>query len=206
MSERLELRLPAAPEAAIEARRFLRGRATLDTMRHAEADLLVTELIANVIEHSPDADEIIVSLEPDRTHDLRVTVAHKSRRGLDNPTPGAGFTLLERLAKSWGHSHEDDELSVWFVVRTPGTTSIPEEVGDEDLFSRMTEDPAAYSDELVRRHSDLATSIARRYRGKGVDEDDLFQVAQMALLRPYSVMTRTPGTSGLMPRQPSQGR
>lgn len=183
MPERLELKLPASPQSAIEARRFIRTRATLDTMRHAEADLLVTELIANVIEHSPDADELTVALEHERTGDLLVTVSHEHPRGLDRPRHGAGFTLLDRLAKSWGHTHDGDVLSMWFVVRTPGTTAIPEDVGDDDLFARMASDPAAYSDELVRRHNDLAVSIARRYRGKGVDEDDLFQVAQMALLK-----------------------
>jgi RNA polymerase sigma-B factor len=35
----------------------------------------------------------------------------------------------------------------------------------------------------VRRHTDLAASISRRYRGKGIDDDDLLQVANMALLK-----------------------
>jgi len=47
MSEQIELTLAAVPSSAAEARAFLRENATLDSMRHAEADLLVTELIAN---------------------------------------------------------------------------------------------------------------------------------------------------------------
>ncbi len=183
MTEPLTLRLPALPDSAIEARRFLRDRASLDSMRRSEADLLVTELIANVIQHSPDADELTVAVEHDRARDLIVRVSHAHPAALDSPRVGAGFTLLDRLAKSWGHKHSNGELSVWFKVRTPGTTAIPEEIGDDDLFARMADDPAAYSDELVRRHSDLAESIARRYRGKGVDEEDLIQVAHMALLK-----------------------
>jgi RNA polymerase sigma-B factor len=68
-------------------------------------------------------------------------------------------------------------------MRTPGTTSVAPEVGDDELFAMLEDDPAAYSDELVRRHRDLASSISRRYRGKGIDEDDLLQVANMALLK-----------------------
>lgn len=183
MTEPLTLQLPALPDSAIEARRFLRDRATLDTMRRSEADLLVTELIANVVQHSPDTDELTVKIEHDKARDLIVSVSHAHPSALDKPHPGAGFTLLDRLARSWGHKHSDGELSVWFKVRTPGTTAISREIGDDDLFARMEEDPAAYSDELIRRHSDLAESIARRYRGKGVDEEDLVQVAHMALLK-----------------------
>lgn len=183
MSTASSIDLPALPESAIEARRFLRESATLDSMRHAEADLLVTELIANVIRHSPDADELRVSLESTKPRDLVVTVSHDHPAPLNDPEPGAGFTLLERLARSWGHTHDDGTLSVWFTVRTPGTTTIPAEVVDDQLFAQMADDPAAYSDELVRRHSDLAESISRRYRGKGVDEEDLRQVAHMALLK-----------------------
>ncbi len=197
MADRLTLNLPARPGSAIEARRFMRDKATLDSMRHAEADLLVTELVANAIEHAPGTDELTITLEHDKSRNLQITVSHPHPRDLDRPTPGVGFTLLERLARSWGHSHDGQTLSVWFVVRTPGTTAIPDEVDDEDLFSRMEEDPAAYSDELVRRHADLAASIARRYRGKGVDEDDLFQVAQMALLK--AIQRYNPSAGSIRP-------
>lgn len=183
MTQPISIRLPALPDSAIEARRFLRERATLDSMRRSEADLLVTELIANVIQHSPDADDLIVSIEHDRARDLVVRVSHEHPSDLGSPQFGAGFSLLDRIAKSWGHTHSDGELTVWFKVRTPGTASIPDDVEDDDLFAQMKEDPAAYSDVLVRRHRDLAESIARRYRGKGVDEEDLIQVAHMALLK-----------------------
>lgn len=177
------LKVPAVPSAAATARAFVREHATLDSMRHAEADLLVTELIGNAIEHSPAVEELVVSIRKESNRGLVVTVSHPHPEPLGEPEAGIGFMLLDRLSRGWGHDHDGQNLSVWFVLRTPGTTSIGEEVSDEDLFTHMTEDPAAYSDELVRRHADLASSIARRYRGKGVDEDDLVQVAQMALLK-----------------------
>ena len=183
MSEQIELVLEAEPASAAAARAFLREQAVLDGMRHSEADLLVTELIANVLEHSPEVSELTVGLGPDRERGLVVTVAHTHPGPLEVSTTGIGFMLLERLTQSWGHDHDGERLAVWFVLRTPGTTSIGPDVDDAELFARMADDPAAYSDELVRRHGDLAASIARRYRGKGVDEDDLLQVANMALLK-----------------------
>jgi RNA polymerase sigma-B factor len=183
MPNEASLTLPALPESAARARSFLREQATLDSMRHAEADLLVTEMIANAILHSPDADEIVVTVDQDREHGLVVKVSHPHPDPLTTEETGAGFFLLERLGRSWGHEHDNETLTVWFSLRTPGTTSISADVPDEELFARMVEDPAAYSDELVRRHGDLAGSIARRYRGKGIDDEDLLQVANMALLK-----------------------
>jgi RNA polymerase sigma-B factor len=183
MSIDAEVTLRAEPASASAARGFLREHATLDGMRHAEAALLVTELIGNVIEHSPDTTEVVVSLQQDKERGLVVNVSHAHQGSLDFGSHGVGFTLLERLTRAWGHDHDGESLTVWFVLRTPGATTISEDVADADLFERMAEDPASYSDELVRRHADLAASIARRYRGKGVDEDDLLQVANMALLK-----------------------
>lgn len=183
MSIDAEVTLRAEPASASAARGFLREHATLDGMRHAEAALLVTELIGNVIEHSPDTTEVVVSLQQDKERGLVVNVSHAHQGSLDFDDHGVGFTLLQRMTRAWGHDHDGETLTVWFVLRTPGATAISAEVTDVDLFERMVEDPAAYSDELVRRHGDLAASIARRYRGKGVDEDDLLQVAHMALLK-----------------------
>jgi RNA polymerase sigma-B factor len=183
MNEPRKLSLPAEPASAAFARAFLREHASLDSMRHAEADLLVTELIGNALEHSPACEELVVTARREPERGLVVTVSHPHPTPLEDPAPGVGFMLMERLARTWGHTHDGELLSVWFVLRTPGTTTIGEDVADADLFDRMADDPAAYSDELVRRHADLAASIARRYRGKGVDEDDLLQVAHMALLK-----------------------
>lgn len=183
MAESTELVLDLIPASAAEARAFLQEHAVLDGMRHSEANLLVTELIANAIEHSPEATEVKVGISQDRERGLVVSVSHTHPEPLGAPKPGVGWMLLERLTRGWGHEHDGETLTVWFVMRTPGTTTVAPDVDDEELFARMSEDPAAYSDELVRRHGDLAASIARRYRGKGVDEDDLLQVAHMALLK-----------------------
>ena len=183
MPARSEIKLEAHPDSAARARAFLREEATLDSMRHAEADLLVTELIGNVIKHSPDVEELTISVEQDKIRGLVVTLSHAHPGPIDPTDTGVGFLLLDRLSRNWGHTYADGALSFWFVLRTPGTTAVSDEMTDEQLFELMDHDPPAYSDELVRRHSDLASSISRRYRGKGVDEEDLLQVAHMALLK-----------------------
>lgn len=177
------LLLDAHPDSAARARAFMRQEATLDSMRHAEADLLVTELIGNVIQHAPEVTEIRITVEQDKDRGLVVTVSHPYPKEIAPEETGVGFLLMERLSRNWGQTHEDGELSIWFGLRTPGTTQVSADMSDEELFERMEEDPAAYSDELVRRHSDLASSISRRYRGKGIDDEDLLQVAHMALLK-----------------------
>lgn len=183
MAERVELSVPALPESAARARVFIRENSTLDSIRHAEADLLITELIGNAINHSPDADDLLIGVDQDRERGLVVTLSHLHPEPLADDEGGVGFLVLNRLSRNWGTEHDGTTLTVWFTLRTPGTVSIDPEVADDDLFEIMSADPAAYSDELVRRHSDLAASISRRYRGKGIDDDDLVQVANMALLK-----------------------
>ncbi len=183
LADAIELRVVAEPTSAAIARAFVREHATLDCIRHAEAALLVTELIGNVMKHSPDTDEIVISVHQDRARGLIVSVSHPYPAPLTSPTKGVGFMFLDRLTKDWGHHHDGESLVVWFVLRSPGTVTIPPEVSDIELVTRMAEDPAACSDELLRRHQDLATSIARRYRGRGVDDEDLLQVANMALVK-----------------------
>jgi hypothetical protein len=143
MSDQLELVLAAVPASASEARAFLREHAKLDGMRHAEADLLVTELIGNVIEHSPETDDIVVGISQDRERGLTVSVSHPHPQPLDDSGTGVGFMLLERLTRSWGYDHDGGELTVWFTLRTPGTTTIGAEVEDGELFERMADDPPA---------------------------------------------------------------
>ena len=194
--------VPALPESAVRARSFLRENTSLDSMRHTEADLLVTELISNAIRHSANATELTVEIQRDHVQGVKTAVVHNSSSPLKYDRPGLGFQLLERLARRWGHDFSDGRLSVWFVLRRPGLAAPDEKTTDDDLTRFLDLDQASYSAELVRRHRDLATAIAWRYRGKGIAVEDLNQVALMALhkaiqrydpemgdLRPYAAAT-----------------
>jgi RNA polymerase sigma-B factor len=175
--------LPVTPEAAFEARQFVRQNTVLDSMRYTEADLLVTELVGNVVSHAPDAEEIRVDIVPDDERRIRITVSNANPNGLDGAPRGVGLTLVERVSQSWGWDHDRGWLSVWFTIRSPGAHTVSEELSDEDLIARLPGDQGPHADALVRRHRDLAVSISRRYRGKGLPDEDLEQVALMALLK-----------------------
>ncbi len=166
-----------------KARRFVRENSTLDAMRYTETDLLVTELVTNVVRHVPDAGWVEVSLSLDPPNGLRVSVSSPAKIDLSEVEHGVGLRVVSTLSRTWGYRLEGGVLHAWFTVRTPGSVAISPSVSDEELFQRMASDPQAHSEELVRRHSDLASAIARRYRGRGLDDEDLDQVAHMALLK-----------------------
>ncbi|HEX6946921.1 MAG TPA: sigma-70 family RNA polymerase sigma factor [Acidimicrobiia bacterium] len=169
------------PGTAAKVRAFLAEVTRLDSMRRAEAMLLVSELFANAIAHS-DASKVAVSVEP-KENSVRVSVSHEAPEPLEEPRFGLGFRILDSFAKDWGHDYEKGNLTVWFELRTPGAVTLsPASMDESELLEKVGEDPA-YAEELVRRHETLATTIARRYRGKGVSEEDLEQVAMIALMK-----------------------
>lgn len=185
--------LATDPMSAVEARRFVRENAKLDSMRHTEADLLVTELVTNVIQHAPGCGRFTLSVETSRVNGVKVAVSHPFDGEITKSVPGLGHTIVERMSKNWGIEKDGDELTVWFVLRTPGVRSSLDGVADEELFLALGDDPDL-SYELLQRHSDLASSIARRYRGKGIEDDDLEQVAHMALLKAIQRYDESAGT------------
>jgi anti-sigma regulatory factor (Ser/Thr protein kinase) len=115
--------LPKAPGSAAQARRLLdRLSGQLDEDRLADARLLVSELIANAVEHVAEAGEIELRIDLDAER-LRVEVID----------PGPGFTPVPRRAgdpkdSGWG-LHFTAEVSdrwaadgegrgrVWFELR-----------------------------------------------------------------------------------------
>lgn len=151
-------------------------------MRSAEAALLATELFANVVRHG-DADTARVSVES-RGPRVRVGVSHSASAPLPRDwDPGFGLSLVEKLSQSWGSEFVGGRLQVWFDLRLPGSLSMaPSGMDEEALIAGRAEEPL-YAEELVRRYSSLASAIARRYRGKGVGDDDLEQVALIALVK-----------------------
>jgi anti-sigma regulatory factor (Ser/Thr protein kinase) len=106
--------LPKAPGSAAAARRVLdRLSGCLDADRLADARLLVSELIANAVEHVAEDGEIELRIDLDRER-LRVEV-------LD---PGPGFTPVPRRAddpkdSGWG-LHFTAEVSDRWAADTEG--------------------------------------------------------------------------------------
>jgi RNA polymerase sigma-B factor len=171
----LELR----PEVAGRARAAIAKAIKVDPIRMTEAQVLVTELLANAVAHS-SAKTVGLEVFEDVTG-WRIEVSHRTDHGLEGATPGFGFTLLDRMARRWGHHFEEGMLTVWFEIRAAGTGQAIADLDDYQTLVRAHDDPSI-RDEAMRRFSSLAMSMARRFRGKGVADADLEQVAMLGLM------------------------
>lgn len=187
------MRVSAEPSAAPLARSFIRDYAVLDSMRYTEADLLITEMVCNVVQHARSATEVELTVDTSNPGTVRISLTHDFPKPLNDPRRGVGFLLLERLSHSWGHDHDGNRLEIWFTLRKPGSIAGHDQLEDGELSGGMSLDPAACTDALIRRHRDLAVAISRRYRGKGVPDDDLEQVALMGLLKAIQRFDPTKG-------------
>jgi len=113
--------LPPAAASVRDGRRFVTG--VLDTWGMPElvetAALLTSELLTNSVLHA--RTDIVLTL---RRHDDGVEIvvrdgsrsAPRRRRHPADATTGRGLELLERLARSWDVSVDDEGKSVRFVV------------------------------------------------------------------------------------------
>jgi RNA polymerase sigma-B factor len=167
------------PDVASSARAALQGTIRVDPIRMAEAQLLLTEVLANAFAHSK-AKTVRLEVANDVTG-WRVALIHPSKEGIGAVTPGFGFTLLNRLSRRWGHAFENGELTVWFEIRGAGTGQSLADLDDVETLLRAKDD-SDMRDEAIRRFAGLAASIARRFRGKGVADADLQQVAMLGLM------------------------
>ena len=167
------------PETAARAREALAEAIKVDPIRMAEAQLLLTEVLGNAVAHSR-ANTVRLDVIDDVTG-WRIELTHPSSQALGEDTHGFGFTLLDRLARRWGHRYEDGHLTVWFEIRAAGTGAAIADLEDIETLIRARDD-AEMRDEAIRRFSGLAASMARRFRGKGVADADLEQVAMLGLM------------------------
>jgi anti-sigma regulatory factor (Ser/Thr protein kinase) len=100
--------LPKAPGSAAEARRLLdRLAGEVDADRLADARLLVSELVANAVEH----------VEADGAIEVRIDVDH-ARLRVEVLDPGPGFTPVPRGAgdpkdSGWGLHFTDQVADRW---------------------------------------------------------------------------------------------
>jgi anti-sigma regulatory factor (Ser/Thr protein kinase) len=120
--ESLSLRLGGGPEAAATARAALgRLRADIDPPLMETLRLLVTELVANSVKHTrTDAVLLQVLVRPSSV----LTEVTDEGPGFEPENTGApredrsgwGLFLVERLADTWGASHEAGTTKVWFEL------------------------------------------------------------------------------------------
>lgn len=172
---------PARGDAPCAARKAL-SVARLDPVRLAEARVMVTELITNALQHGglPDTGEICMRVDHDPIR-VRVSVSHRSGTDLDGVKAGMGFTLLDRLAERWEVTCRGGVFEVWFEVRAPGTGRAILDLTDDEVLARANTDEA-FRDECVRRYTGLSIGLTHRFRGKGIADADLRQMALIGLM------------------------
>jgi RNA polymerase sigma-B factor len=180
-------------DAVPAARRALESVVRLDPVCLAEAHVMVSELMANALDHGElgESDEILMLVDQDPAR-VRVSITHPAPAQPETDRMGMGLTVVERISRRWALSCTDGTFEVWFEVRAPGTAGAVIELADEEILDRAKSD-AAFRDEAFRRFRSFASGLAWRFNGKGVADADLEQVALFGLLNAINRFDPTKG-------------
>ncbi|WP_375500664.1 ATP-binding protein [uncultured Jatrophihabitans sp.] len=117
--------LPPSPDAAALARRYLAKHAEgLDPDLVYDAQLLVTELVANAVKHGQPAITLQLRLEPPgigvRVHDDGDQLPVVPGDAAPDQPSGRGLRIVSTLASEWGVETSPETLgkTVWFQLRS----------------------------------------------------------------------------------------
>ncbi|WP_432824578.1 ATP-binding protein [Dactylosporangium sp. CA-092794] len=118
---RLDLELAPAPGATAQARALVDRACGQWRLPHLadHAALIVTELVANAVQHAGTRIRLSVTL---RRRHLHVAVRDASprplrRSGGDEQEPGRGLLVVEGLAAAWGCMYTGGGKVVWATLR-----------------------------------------------------------------------------------------
>lgn len=145
---------------------------------------MLSELVTHSVLLSPDDPGTIRVSAERKVGSLRIKVG-PSQEPSDDVESRLAFMVLDALAREWGHATNDGEVVAWFETRLPGGSTALAAAPDEELLVQAARD-ADCRDEIFRRHRGLATGIAGRFSGKGIDTKDLEQVASIGLVKAIS--------------------
>jgi anti-sigma regulatory factor (Ser/Thr protein kinase) len=100
-------RTAAFPQDSSEARRIVRWTLEGEAAEVVEvAELLVSELMTNAIEHGGDHASLVVGVNAGHVHvetlDMSATVDLKPLRAGPSTERGRGLTIVDALASDWG--------------------------------------------------------------------------------------------------------
>jgi anti-sigma regulatory factor (Ser/Thr protein kinase) len=118
-----EIALPADPTAPRRARALLRAAVSewdVDDDTYEDAAMVLTELVANAVDHAATANTVTIRLD-DRGLHLAVRDARPGpapRPGPVDPTAarGRGLQMVDALAVAWGVTTQADGKTVWAVI------------------------------------------------------------------------------------------
>ncbi|MGW2052661.1 ATP-binding protein [Streptomyces sp. NPDC001840] len=116
--------LPREAGSAAAARRLVRTALTEWGLEHVVEDsaLVVTELVANAVNHTRDSSIQVVVARPADGR-VRIGVMDKSRTmpvlrcPADSEVHGRGLALVDALTIQWGTDREDSGKCVWGELR-----------------------------------------------------------------------------------------
>ncbi|HEX2902603.1 MAG TPA: ATP-binding protein [Jatrophihabitans sp.] len=125
MSDFITIELPPEPSAVILARQFVAEHAgDLPEDRKFDAELLVSELVANAVQHGQPDIRLSVSPDPPgiwvQVSDEGDYLPQLPDRAPDSRQPnGRGLRLVDAIADSWGVKPADSPpgKTVWFEIR-----------------------------------------------------------------------------------------
>jgi anti-anti-sigma regulatory factor/anti-sigma regulatory factor (Ser/Thr protein kinase) len=120
---RMELALTAEPDATSAARDLVDRACAQWKVTHLAdaAALIITELVANAVEHAGTPMQVSVVL---RRRHLHLAVRDESplpleRSGGEDEEPGRGLLIVEGMSSAWGCVHTADGKVVWATLRLP---------------------------------------------------------------------------------------
>ena len=111
------LRLAAVPDAAGEARSFIRS-IFREHPRVEDALLSVSELVTNAVRHGPAGDGLEILIDR-RDSAIRVSVHQRAGsfridRSQRTGVGGLGLMIVEKVSDAWG---VDNQTGAWFEIR-----------------------------------------------------------------------------------------
>ncbi|WP_331742086.1 ATP-binding protein [Streptomyces sp. NBC_01006] len=121
-AHRVDITLPATPEAARSARRAL-SEAAIGSDLADDARLLVTEAVGNAVRHTvstrirmvvavePGTERLLCALRDDTPH---LGPANPAAAGCARRESGRGLGLIAALSQSWGVATDGAGKWVWF--------------------------------------------------------------------------------------------
>lgn len=167
---------PVGEDAVAATRTWLADVVELSRTKGTDVALVASELVSEALEAGAFGSlDVAVAWVPSG---LEVSVRAPADRVRRAFTVQWRRHILERLAADWVFELDAASLSARAIVPI-GEHGM--QAMDADLFCRAKVDPYA-RDAVYRRFLPLARQIAGRYRGSGIDIDDLEQVAGLALM------------------------
>ncbi len=148
---------------------------SLPPRRRAEIELAVAELAGHLIESGAESASVSISADT-RSVIVDVSAADAIQTAEVDPIRAR---VLDYVSDSWWSDGSDAGAK---LTLRPTSTLTLEDVDERELFLRLGADDDA-RDILFEKYSYLADRISRRFRGKGIAQDDVEQVARFALVK-----------------------